>query len=100
MTEYAMVIQHFAIQNNVAVFDLSQISAEWAKSSSKDTIPSKGSGSLAESADVSIVMERMKFDSNATMIDFDIRKNKYGQLAGCEFTVDYNHSRYVESPKL
>lgn len=100
MTAYAQEIQRFAIENNVAVFDLSQISAEWAKSKSSDVIPSKGSGTLVESADVSLVMERTMFDSNATVIDLAIRKNKYWPLASCELTVDYNHSHYVETAKI
>jgi len=100
MTSYAQGIQRFAIDNNIAVFDLSQISAEWAKSKTTDVIPSKGSGTLVESADVSIVMERMNFDSKVTVIDFAIRKNKYWPLASCELTADYNHSNYVETAKL
>lgn len=100
MSEYASRIQQFAIENNVAIFDLSQINVEWAKVTSSRVIPSKWSGALAESADVSIVIERKEFDSKTTVLDFYIRKNKYWPIASCELNIDYNQSQYVEITKL
>ena len=97
MTEYAIRIQQFAIENNVAVFDLSQINVEWAKWGSSKVIPSKGSGSLVESADICLFMERTVFDDNATIIKLDLRKNKYGNLASAELSVDYKRSHYIET---
>lgn len=53
MSLYAREIQKFAITNNIAVFDLSQVSNEGAKLGAASTvIASKGSGALVASADV------------------------------------------------
>jgi len=42
-------------------------------------------------------MERTVFDDNATIIKLDLRKNKYGNLASAELSVDYKRSHYIET---
>ena len=97
MSLYAREIQKFAITNNIAVFDLSQVSNEGAKvGSSSNVIASKGSGALVASADVGLLLTRESFTPEATILKLDIKKNKYGPLASTELCVDYRNSNYQE----
>lgn len=101
LDEYAQRIQQFAIDHNVAVFDLSQMNNEGAKMEGKGVlIPTKGSGDLVQTADVAIVLTRKVFDKKRTLLEFDIRKNKYGPLVSCELAVDFSNSQFVETPSL
>lgn len=74
MTEVAVKIQQLAIKNNIAVFDLSQISNDWASYELWSVIKSKGSGALVASADVGLVMQREK-DTNHNLLY--VAKNKF-----------------------
>lgn len=96
MEEYSKRIQQFAIDNNIAVFDLSQINMEGAKVASDRVIPSKGSGALVESADVGIVLERVAHSDWTATLKFDIRKNKYWPLTSSELMVDFYTYTYTE----
>lgn len=97
MSLYAREIQKFAITNNIAVFDLSQISNEGAKlGASSNIIASKGSGSLVSSADVGLMIERKEFSSQATILELSVKKNKYWPLGVCELAVGYEKSTYEE----
>lgn len=78
MTVYARDIQKFAIQNNVAILDLSQVSNEGAKAGAASSIiNSKGSGALVASADVGLLLTRKEFAGGAMNLNLAIKKNKY-----------------------
>jgi len=74
MTKIATSIQQLAIRNNIAVFDLSQISNDWAWYEFGWVIKSKWSGALVASADIGLVMQRDK-ENNHNIVY--IAKNKF-----------------------
>jgi len=80
MTEVAIKIQQLAIKNNIAVFDLSQISNDWAWYELGWVIKSKWSGALVASADIWLVMQREK-DTNHNLLF--VAKNKFGINTKC-----------------
>ena len=80
MTEIAVKIQQLAIQNNIAVFDLSQISNDGTGYEFGGVIKSKWSGALVASADIGLVMQREK-DTNHNLLF--IAKNKFGTNTKC-----------------
>jgi hypothetical protein len=80
MTEVAIKIQQLAIKNNIAVFDLSQISNDWAGYELWWVIKSKWSGALVASADIWLVMQREK-DTNHNLLF--VAKNKFGINTKC-----------------
>lgn len=94
MTDIAMRLQQFAIKNNIAVFDISQISNEWAKSTNTEVISSKWSGALVASADIALVMRRDKTDENIIVIQ--IAKNKFGWRKTLEYKVDFETWVFTE----
>lgn len=87
MTDIAIRLQQFAIKNNIAIFDMSQVSNEWAKSMNTDIIPSKWSGALVASADVALMMNRSKVDES--IITIKISKNKFGWRKSMDYKVDF-----------
>lgn len=74
MTEVAVKIQQFSIKNNIAVFDLSQISNDGTGYELGGVIKSKWSGALVASADIWLVMQREK-DTNHNLLY--VAKNKF-----------------------
>lgn len=88
MTNIAVEIQQLAIKNNIAVFDLSQISNDGTKYTQGDAIPSKWSGALVASADVGLVLKKEKDDPNKIILH--IAKNKFGQNGkSIDYKVDF-----------
>lgn len=87
MTDIAIRLQQFAIKNNIAIFDMSQISNEWAKSTNTDVIHSKWSGALVASADVALMMNRSKADES--IITIKIAKNKFWWRKCMDYKVDF-----------
>lgn len=94
MTNIAVKLQQFAIKNNIAVFDISQISNEWAKSQDSDVIHSKWSGALVASADIGLVMKRDKIDEN--IITIKIAKNKFWWRKSMDYRIDYETGVFTE----
>ena len=86
MTMVARKLQQLAIKQNIAIFDLSQISNEGAKADS-DVIHSKWSGALVASADIALVMRRDTIKENWLVIK--VAKNKFWMRKTLDFTVDY-----------
>ncbi len=74
MTEVAVKIQQLAIKNNIAVFDMSQISNDSIEYKTGWKIPSKWSGALVASADINLVMQRDKETNHNQLF---IAKNKF-----------------------
>lgn len=61
-------------------------------------ISAKGSGDLVQTADVAIEMTRKVFDTNNTLLEFNVKKNKYGPLVSCELAADFSRSQFAETP--
>lgn len=82
MSELAVEIQSLAIDNNIAIIDISQMSNEWAKTYKiGDMIPSKWGGELVASADVWLVIT--SHESIANHLNLYIAKNKFGEKEKC-----------------
>lgn len=82
MSELAVEIQSLAIDNNIAIIDISQMSNEWAKTYKiGDMIPSKWGGELVASADVGLVMT--SHESIANHLNLYVAKNKFGEKEKC-----------------
>jgi replicative DNA helicase len=96
MTNTAVTIQQLAIKNNIAVFDLSQISNAGTDYAQGDAIPSKGSGALVASADVGLMIKRDKLVNDKIVLH--IAKNKFGQN-GKSIDYDVDFSRWVFTEK-
>ncbi len=95
MTNTAVTIQQFAIKNNIAVFDLSQISNEWTNYASGDAIPSKWSGALVASADVGLMLKREKWVDGKIVLH--VAKNKFGQNGkSIDYDVDFARWVFIE----
>lgn len=95
MTNIAVSIQQLAIKNNIAVFDLSQVSNEWANYASGDAIPSKWSGALVASADVGLMLKREKWVE--WKIVLHIAKNKFWQNGkSIDYSVDFSRWLFTE----
>lgn len=80
MTDIAISLQQMAIKNNIAVFDLSQISNDWASYELGWVIKSKWSWALVASADIWLVMQREK-ETNHNLLY--IAKNKFWTNTKC-----------------
>ena len=80
MSTVATELQQMAIKNNVAVFDLSQVSNEWAMMKNSPIIHSKGSWSLVSACDVGLMLAR-----NKDRLRLDIPKNKFWP---CVYEID------------
>lgn len=93
MTTVARKLQQLAIKNNIAIFDLSQTSNEWAKSDS-DVIHSKWSGALVASADVVLVMKRDSIEEKGLVIK--VAKNKFWARKTLEYQIDYERNLFIE----
>ena len=89
MTKIAVQIQRMAIENNVAVFDVSQISNEGSNYKLGQMIPSKGSGGLVASADVGLVLYK-----SDNLLKLAIAKNKFGD-SQIETILEYNFSKWT-----
>lgn len=82
MSELAVEIQSLAIDNNIAIIDISQMSNEWAKTYKiGDMIPSKWGGELVASADVGLVIT--SHESIANHLNLYVAKNKFGEKEKC-----------------
>lgn len=93
MTKVARKLQQLAIKNNIAIFDLSQTSNEWAKWDS-DVIHSKWSGALVASADIVLVMRRDTIEENGIVIK--VAKNKFWARKTLDFKIDYEKNLWIE----
>jgi KaiC/GvpD/RAD55 family RecA-like ATPase len=93
MTMVARKLQQLAIKNNIAIFDLSQTSNEWAKSDS-DVIHSKGSWALVASADIVMVMKRDTIKEDWIIVK--VAKNKFWARKSIDFTIDYEKNLWKE----
>lgn len=74
MTKIATSIQQLAIRNNIAIFDLSQISNDGAGYELGWVIKSKWSWALVASADIGLVMQRDKGNNHNILF---VAKNKF-----------------------
>lgn len=94
MTEVARELQIVAAETWKAIFDLSQVSNEWAKTYRLgDMIPSKGSWALVHSADICIVI----YWTDWTYIA--VAKNKFGKKdVSIELDCDFSKSQF--KPKI
>lgn len=87
MTEVAVRIQQLAIKNNIAIFDMSQISNDSIDYKSGWKIPSKWSGALVASADINLVMQRDKVTNHNLLY---IAKNKFWMNWKCiDLEIDF-----------
>lgn len=93
MTTVARKLQQLAIKQNIAIFDLSQTSNEWAKTDS-DVIHSKWSGALVASADIVLVMKRDSMDEKWLVIK--VAKNKFWARKTLEYQIDYERNLFIE----
>jgi len=74
LTSIATEIQQLAIRNNIAIFDISQISNEWLDFKRWGIIPSKWSWWLVHSADVGLLLRKKDW-----RLLLNIAKNKFWQ---------------------
>jgi hypothetical protein len=94
MTEVAVKIQQLAIKNNIAVFDMSQISNEWIDYKAWWKIPSKGSGALVASADINLVMQR---DTVTNHNHLHIAKNKFWMNWKCiDLEINFSTNQIID----
>lgn len=89
MTKIATAIQQMAIVNNLAVFDLSQVSNDVSKYTDGSPIPAKWSGALIASADIVLLMTR---DQQLEMNILTVAKNKFWPN-GKKILLDFDFSR-------
>lgn len=95
MTNVAVSIQNMAVRENVMVFDLSQVSNEWKDYSRGWVIPSKGSGALAHSADISLILTK---DVKDSFLSLHVAKNKFGRNNVAIYLMpDYSKSTFTEN---
>lgn len=73
LDQIATRIQQLAIRSKKPIFDLSQVSNDWAKYNVGDVIKARGSGALVFSADIAIVLQT----ENSPNVSFTIAKNKF-----------------------
>lgn len=94
MTEVAVKIQQLAIKNNIAVFDMSQISNEWIDYKAWWKIPSKWSGALVASADINLVMQR---DTTTNHNHLHIAKNKFWMNWKCiDLEINFSTNQIID----
>lgn len=89
MTHVAIEIQRLAIQEKIAVLDLSQISNEWTQYKVGQMIPSKWSGWLVASADVGLMLYKKD-----NLMKLAIAKNKFWP-AGIEINLEVDFSKGI-----
>lgn len=98
MTNVAVSIQNLAVSENVAIFDLSQVSNEGKDYTRGSVIPSKGSGALAHSADIALVLTR---DSKESFLSLHIAKNKFGRNnVALYLKADYAKSAFTDNGEI
>lgn len=94
MNDVARRIRKMTAQNDVAVFDLSQVSNDWMKYIKGGVIPSKWSGELISAANVVLVMTESK---NPGKLNLHIAKNRHGKKWSCfELKPDFSISKFEE----
>ena len=86
MNDVARRIRKMSAENDIAVFDLSQVSNEGKKYKKGDVIPAKWSGELIAAANVVFVMEEAKTPGR---INLFLAKNRHGIKGKC-FTLKPN----------
>ncbi len=92
-SKLAKKIQRFAINHNVAIIDVSQISNDWARNYVFGwVIPSKGGWELVASADVALVLTTDKMDSR--ILNLFVAKNKYWEKCAFDMVVDFKLNRF------
>lgn len=98
MTNVAVQIQNMAVKYDVMVFDLSQVSNEGKDYVKWSVIPSKWSGALAHSADVSLVLTRNPKDSH---LELHVAKNKFGRNnVALYLKPNYSKSHFEENGEI
>lgn len=94
MTEVAVKIQQLAIKNNIAIFDMSQISNDLIEYKTGGKIPSKWSWALVASSDVNLVMQR---DAITNHNHLHIAKNKFGMNWKCiDLEINFSTNQIVD----
>ena len=89
----AKKIQKFAINHNVAIIDVSQISNEWARNYTFGwVIPSKGGWEFVASADIALVLTPDNTDRR--ILNLYVAKNKYGEKCAFDMVVDFRLNRF------
>ena len=94
MTKVALELQKMAKKNNIALFDLSQVSNEQAKGSGGITFKAKGSGALVASADVLLTLSPGSID---WMLELEVSKNKFWpNRQKIDIAVDFDRVSFKE----
>lgn len=94
MSELAVEIQSLAIDNNIAIIDISQMSNEWAKTYKiGDMIPSKWGGELVASTDIGLVLTSNS--ERGDLLNLYVAKNKFWRKEDCiELQVNYKLNQF------
>lgn len=87
MTEVAREIQRVANESGKHIFDLSQVSNEWANYKTGNMIPSKGSGSLVASADIGLVLHGETWDIKITLAKNKFWPKDIEVQLNCDFSI-------------
>lgn len=98
MTTVSSNLQTVALQNQIPVFALSQVSNESAKGSSQ-VLGFKGSGNIAAVADVGIELYRDK-EKEPTIMSVAIRKNRHGATGKFDVNFDLRSGRITHQKRM
>lgn len=94
-SKLAKRIQRFAIENNVTIISISQLSndgARWYKAG--DIIPMKWGGELVASSDICLMLQNDQ--TNGRLINLTIAKNKFGRKEDTFWlSVDYKNNIFT-----
>lgn len=88
-------IRKIASENNIAIFDLSQVPNDWKEYRKWGVIPSKWSGELVAAASIVLVMVESKFPWK---INLHIAKNRHWQKGKCiELVPNFETSSFQDN---
>jgi replicative DNA helicase len=99
-TEVILDLQQLAKDLQITVLAFSQISNEQAKwdsaGSDANVYSFKGSGSVKDAADVAVMLKRDRI-GQSSLLNFNIMKNRHGELASIVLDIDLPTGRVSES---
>jgi len=91
MSNVSTRLQALAKRSNTCIVALSQVSEEFQKNKSFQTLGFKGSGGIASACDMGIILTRdVNNESNDRIVPFQVsvRKNRHGRTGKFEFCFD------------
>jgi replicative DNA helicase len=98
LTRISTDLQIAAMQNQVPIIALSQVSNDSAKNASQ-LLGFKGSGNIAAAADVGIELYRNK-DETPNLLNISIRKNRHGSTGSIDAHFDLKTGRIYQQRRM